>query len=74
MIGYRGTPVCRKKTIGDGLAATLVERLAGAGARWTCFERKILMLIRITYRDKCLDGQKIIGETDFIVPLAGSPK
>jgi len=29
------------------------------------------MLTRITYRDKYLDGQKVIEGTDVIVPLAG---
>lgn len=32
------------------------------------------MLIRMTYRDDCLDGQKVIEGIDFIVPLAGYPK
>ena len=35
---------------------------------------EVFMLIRITYRDKCLDEQKVIERTDFIVPLTGYPK
>ena len=53
------------------MSSTAARRVFAA--RWTRFERKVLMLTRITYRDKCLDGQKAIKGTDFIVPLAGYP-
>ncbi len=43
-------------------------------ARWMDSVREDLMLIRITYWDKCLDEQKVIEGTDFIVPLTGYPK
>ena len=38
------------------------------------FEKGILMLIRITCRNKWLNQRQIIERTGFIVPLAGNPK
>ncbi len=52
-------------------------RVSSTTARWlfaaraTRFEGKVLMLIRIAYRDKCLAGQKVNEGHNLIVPLTG---
>jgi hypothetical protein len=43
-------------------------------ARLARLDEEVSMLIRITYRDKCLDGQNAIEGRDSIVPLVGYPK
>lgn len=48
--------------------------LPGFAARWTGFDREVLMPIRITCPNKCLNGRQVIESTGLMAPSAADPK
>jgi hypothetical protein len=58
--------------MGGGQSST--EGLRACAVPWTGFEKEVLMLIRITCRNKMLIGHNTIDSIGFITFSTGTPK